>query len=757
MGRLHASTNKGTGTETSAARLAADAVTKIITMMAVMAACALPAAAGPLVKSGACPELKREAFPMGDDFYARMQEDLNGDWMLKDNRGTIQSALDPQASINCTQVAGGLKAEMWASESTPAKVLNIQAFTFDERGRMWAVETFDYPNVITAPFAGHDRVVILEDTDGDHVADKTTVFADKLNIPQGIEITPQGVVVAMPPHLVLFEDKNGDDKADAAEGKILYTGFNKANPGDTHGGISSLRYGMDNWLYGEAGYNGGNVKGVNVPAGVWRARMDGSKFEMVSVTAFGNSHGFGFMEDGQMFASAANGMHSQQAVIPGMPAQNMFTNEANEKIYPVTKDLVQGDWVGFFSAATDHEFYTARLMPQAWWNRAAFVSEGSGHVVNLDFMQPNKSAWKGFHDPLQHNIFASTDAWFAPIATRVGPDGGVWVADWYTYIILHNGIDCAPYGGCPGGAWPNTLRARTRERIYRLVPADGRLDAVLDLRAAGFPQLVATLKSTNMFWRLMAQKLILRKAVSEADKAVVEPLLIEALKSRGKDAMGLDGYALHALWTAEGLGLFAANPAKWDPILKGLLLHPSPAVRMNVVKAMPLTSSSAMAIKDQGRANDEDPYVRLWTLLALGAMPKTDGISVSTDFHNLDKWSQAAFTKAQAGSGVIDATARPPVPALDPVVVSTRPVSSRPGLRALGFRFAGGMAQPMAMGALPPGILSVTDARGAVVGRIAYDGAAWEGGLRLSQDAVYLYAFSAASGERVNGMIKAPR
>ena len=730
-------------------------VASALTAAALMTAAAA-SAAGPLMKTGACPELKREAFAMDDAFYARMQETLNGDWMLKDNRGTIQSALDPQASINCTQVAPGLRAEMWASEATPAKALNLQAFTFDERGRMWAVETFDYPNNITAPFAGHDRVVILEDTDGDRVADKTTVFVDKLNIPQGIEITPQGVVVAMPPHLVVFEDKNGDDKADAPEGRILYTGFNKANPGDTHGGISSLRYGMDNWLYGESGYNGGNVKGVSVPAGVWRARMDGSKFEMVSSTAFGNSHGFGFMEDGQMFASAANGMHSQQAVVPGMPAQNMFTNEANEKIFPATKDLVQGDWVGFFSAATDHEFYTARLMPQAWWNRAAFVSEGSGHVVNLDFLQPNKSAWKGFHDPLQHNLMASSDAWFAPIATRVGPDGGVWVVDWYTYIILHNGIDCAAYGGCPGGAWPNPLRNRTRQRVYRLVPADGKLDAVSDLRTATYAQLVATLKHGNMLWRLMAQKLILRKAVTPADKATVEALLVEALKSRGKDALGLDGYALHALWTAEGLGLFTANAAKWDPILKGLLLHPSPAVRMNVAKAMPATAASAQAIKDQGRVNDEDPYVRLWTLLALAGMPRTDGIAIWADFHNLDKWSQAAYTRAQAGGGIAEAPTRPAIPALDPVSTAARP-AARIHLQRLGFRFAAGSLLPMAPGGLPAGNLSVTDVRGARVGVATWDGSRWLGNLRLPPDAVYPYAFEAGNGDRVTGIIKAPR
>jgi uncharacterized protein len=713
------------------------------------------AAEPPLIKSGTCPELKREPFTMGDDFYTRFTEDLNGDWLLKNNRGTIQTALDGQNSINCTQVPAGFKIEMWASEKTAAPIVNLQAFTFDERGRMWAVETFDYPNTVTDPFSGHDRIVILEDTDGDKVADKQTVFVDKLNIPQGIEITPQGVVIAMPPYLVLFEDKDANDIADIAQGKILYQGFNKANPGDTHGGIGSLKYGMDNWLYGESGYNGGTVKGVTLGPGIWRARMDGSKFEYFAPTASGNSFGMGFMEDGQVFASAANGMHSQQGVIPGVAANRLNTNENDEKIFPVTKDIVQGDWVGFFSAATDHEIYTARLFPQEYWNRAAFVSEGSGHLVNVDFLTPDKSSWKAVHRPATVNIFASTDAWSAPISTRVGPDGAIWVLDWYTYILLHNGINGAPYGGCPGGAWPNSLRTRSRERLYRVLPSTGAMDPILDLRNASYGQLVATFKNTNMLWRMMAQKLILRKAVSASEKALVEPLLIEASRNRSMDAMGLDGVALHAVWTAEGLGLFTTNPTVWDPILKGLLLHPSPAVRMNVAKAMPLTTASVAAIKVQGRVNDEDPFVRLWTLLALSQMPKIDGITLFTDFHNLDKWSQQAFAKAMSGAGIEDIANKPVIPPLDGFTAS---ILASHGLKplTLGPRFqliGQGNLQVKSDWSLPSGTLTLLNVSGKVIERVYYDGKTGTASLGNLGAAVYFYRYRGTTGLDFHGTL----
>lgn len=85
----------------------------------------------------------------------------------------------------------------------------------------------------------------------------------------------------MAPHLVLFEDKNGDDKADSPTGTILYTGFRKNDPGDTYGGITHIKYGLDGWLYGVVGYNGGLVKGVGFAQGLWCGKLDGTKFEFL--------------------------------------------------------------------------------------------------------------------------------------------------------------------------------------------------------------------------------------------------------------------------------------------------------------------------------------------------------------------------------------------------------------------------------------------------------------------------------------------
>lgn len=122
------------------------AIAALATMTMTASAAAMKA---PLTKTGACPELKRETFPMGDNFMGRfIATNLNGDITLKSKFGSIQTALAPQQSIDCSAVAAGFKIEQWTSELETAKIISLQNVTFDERGRVWAVETFDYPNIM---------------------------------------------------------------------------------------------------------------------------------------------------------------------------------------------------------------------------------------------------------------------------------------------------------------------------------------------------------------------------------------------------------------------------------------------------------------------------------------------------------------------------------------------------------------------------------------------------------------------------------
>jgi putative membrane-bound dehydrogenase-like protein len=708
---------------------------------------ALPAQARalktPLTKTGDCPELTRTAMPSPPRF-------LNNpaDITIKKFPNTMQTDLSPEQSVNCAQTTADFKIETWASEKDVGNIKALQYFTFDERGRMWAVETFDYPNIIKDPFLGGDRVVILEDTDGDRVMDKHTVFVSGLNIPQGIEIVPGGVLVAMAPHLVLFEDKNGDDKADAPTGKILYTGFKKNDPGDTHGGIGHIKYAPDGWVYGSVGYNGGTVKSIGFSQGVWRAKPDGTKFEFLGKLT-NNAAGIGIMEDGQVFASTANNDHTFHLAIPGASEPMRGISAYGHSYKPVTKDICQGDWFGNFTAASNHEIYTARLFPKAYWNRAAFVAEGTGHLVNTDYLNKKGSSWQATRIDAAPNLLASTDAWTAPVAAKVGPDGAVWVLDWYNYLFLHNGE--APEGA--GHAYISDLRNKKACRIYRVAPKDGALDPIPNLTGASNATLVATFRHPNMLWRLNAQKILLRNTVTADAKAALEPLLIEAVKSRRKDDVDNDPYFVHALWTAQNLGLFDAAPAKWDPLLKDALLHPAAGARLNALKALPFTAASAQAIKDQGRVNDPDPQVRIAALLALaGNTNKVTGVSMFVDYRNLDDDSKNAFAK----SGVAEAAAKPVVPELQPVGLRG-PTRVDRGAPVRGLRFGmgpGGSWEPLSDGRLEAGILSFYDLGGKITGRMRFDGSAWTRESGSARNAS-LYGFEGFGSTRLTGAMPA--
>ncbi len=167
-----------------------------------------------------------------------------------------QLPLAAKDSMDYIHTEPGFDLQLFAGEPDIVKPI---AFTWDHRGRLWVVETTDYPSVFTDRDQGHDRIVICEDTDGDGKADKFTVFADHLNIPTGIVLVNGGVLVSQAPDFIFLKDTDGDDKADVRE-RVFTDMWSK---GDTHAGPSNLHYGFDNRVYGSVGYAGfkGKVDG----------------------------------------------------------------------------------------------------------------------------------------------------------------------------------------------------------------------------------------------------------------------------------------------------------------------------------------------------------------------------------------------------------------------------------------------------------------------------------------------------------------
>jgi uncharacterized protein len=743
--------------------------------------------ATPLVnKGGTCPDLTKLRETPTDDW----DRTTAGGWQAVPNpastfpRGTIQKNITPEESINCIQTPPGLVAETWASEKSVGGIAYPQHFTFDERGRMWLVEPRSYPNIIRTAsgtitdqkfVGGQDRILILEDTDGDRVMDKVTVFKSGLNMPQSIEMVKGGVVVSMVPYVVFFPNNNDT----AGTPQILWSGMGGGNGNyDTHSGISSFIYGLDNWIYGIDGWGSCNAEGVNCGQGkVYRFRhpaigFSKKEFELWSSEGPYNAWGVGVMEDGQIFQSGATGTpHINHSIRKGQPAIDIRTDPSNEsdknKFYPITGDRYYAEGStsknskGWFNSGTTAvsgmHFYTSRLFPKKYWNRFAFNCEGASKLCNQDSLVVSTngtntgSTWRAVRmpGPDRSNLIASTDAWVAPILAKTGPDGAVWVLDWNNYLFIHNPL--TPKG--PGEAWNNKLRVKDSYRIYRITPEDGSREPVLNLTTATVPQLVATLSNPNFLWRMHAQRQLIWKGFTAEMGTLLEGILT---KSRIVDDVGNDPAVTHAIWTLSGLGQFEAtgNPTKWDPILKSLLLHPAWCVRENALKAMPRTAASAQSISDNCSVNDSHGHVRLQAMVAwseISAKPANPTAMWST-YQNVDAYSKTAFTDAKLTS----AATLPCEPKYDPAVsIQHSSMGKLAQPRSdLQFTVQGNGFTIHNNQQLNSGVLFVFDPNGHLVFQSTYDAAQkkWSQpkaeGLRAP---VYLYLYRGTKGDLLKG------
>jgi putative membrane-bound dehydrogenase-like protein len=559
----------------------------------------------------------------------------------------MQAPLSPAESMKHLSVPGGFRVELFAAEPDIVKPI---AITWDGRGRAWIAETLDYPNNKRPDGEGHDRILIAEDTNGDGKADRFTVFADKLSIPTSMVMAAGGLIVAQPPHMLFLQDTDGDGKADVR--KVLFTGFGVH---DTHAGPSNLRLGLDNWIYGTVGYSGfdGVIGGkrYRFGQGIFRFRPDGSELEFLGSTS-NNTWGLGIDETGEVFYSTANGEHSSYLAIPnryfesvrGLLGKGTVRMADYWRFHPITA-IRQVDFHDGFTAAAGHALYTARQFPRSYWNRVAFVAEPTGHLVAMCLLDKQGSNFVT-HD--RFNLLSSSDEWTAPIAAEVGPDGAVWVLDWYNYIVQHNPTPPGFETG-KGNAYVTPLRDRKHGRIYRIVNEAAKPSAAMNLDTATPAQLVETLKNDNMFWRLQSQRRLVDRG-----KLDVLPALLALASTESVDATGEDLPTIHALASLRGLGAFARPDAPTTALLHKNLKHASPGVRRAAIGCLPHTEEAVEAILAADVLRDREPLVRRAALLALSEMPssKSAGTAVCAMLvaaeNGKDRWVPLAATSAAA-------------------------------------------------------------------------------------------------------------
>ena len=402
----------------------------------------------------------------------------------------------PQELPKALEVHPEFNLSLVAAEPLINKPMNID---WDEKGRLWVVETPEYPNGLRqsnvdawkdsgANQPGHydrkplDCVSILSDTNGDGVMDKKTVFADEIELATSSVFYKNGVIVCAAPDVWFFEDTNGDDKADKRT--KIYTNLGNR---DTHAVINNMRWGLDGWIYATHGYSstddvksGDGSKGFGpAGSGVVRFKPDGSAFEQYASRG-GNTWGLDITSDGQVFyTQPTSGNHFIHVVLPeyvlakgklpGVSGTNGML--PREPTYPAMhweqQAYVQIDQVGSYTAAAGCAIYEGGAWP-AKWNYGYFTTEPTLNIVSHFMVEPDGVTYKAKREPgrEQTEFIRSQNLWFRPIENRVGPDGALYIVDFCNQAVIHNDTRGPTHG--PANAAVRPDRDHYYGRIWKV-------------------------------------------------------------------------------------------------------------------------------------------------------------------------------------------------------------------------------------------------------------------------------------------------
>ena len=354
--------------------------------------------------------------------------------------------VSPAEQLAAFSVPPGFTVDLISSEPDVAKPMNL---AFDRKGRLWVSSSLEYPFAAAADQTPRDTIRILEDHDDDGKADKVTVFADELNIPIGLIPYGDGVICFSIPNIWYLRDTDGDDRCDKRE--VLYGPFDTTR--DTHGMCNAFRRGDDGWIYSCHGFN--NRSEV--------AGKDGHKVVLTS----GNT--FRFRPDGSRIE-----LYTQGQVNPfGMSIDHfgdIFTADCHTK--PVTLLLPGGcydsfgrphDGLGYVPNVMEHLHGSTAIAALALGEHLRFPAEYSnstfdGNVmtsrVNQNSLKRTGSSVRAIEQP---DLVSSSDPWFRPVDLVAGPDGALYMADFYNRIIGHYEVDLKHPG-----------RDRFRGRLWRV-------------------------------------------------------------------------------------------------------------------------------------------------------------------------------------------------------------------------------------------------------------------------------------------------
>lgn len=572
-----------------------------------------------------------------------------------EKKSTTTGGLTPQEALAAFELPEGFKIELVASEPM---VSDPVAMEVDEHGNMYVVEMHGYP----LDTAGSGIIKLLTDTNADGLPDRAVTFADGLRLPTGIMRWKKGILVVDVPDIVYLEDSNNDGKADIK--KRMLTGLALTNPQHI---ANTPMYGLDNWIYVAhqglvtpkvvMAFNdtGSNIRFADQPAGKQLPRnADGrnirfkpgtNELEMLSGDSqYGQTfdawgHHFGTSNADHLFYEAIAARYLERN--PALPVSESMDHIPDHgraaEVYPITKNpehQLLTD-VGVITSSCGVTWYQGGAFPDSF-NNVSFIAEPVHNLVHADRITEKGASFIAERVYQKQEFLASTDAWFRPVQFYVGPDGALYVIDYYREIIEHPewmsdsvNNSGALYNGSDKG------------RIYRITPTNAaKMNWCnnIQLASATTEKLISTLSSNNIWWRRHAQRLLLDKNDSQTVS------LLHRFLDSTTSAAGI----AHALWTLEGLN------ATDKMILNKAFQNPVAGVRENAIKIaelhlkeMPQLEKDLLSLQA-----DSSTKVRYQLLCTLGNL--NDAASATVRQKLLlqdieDRWMQMAALTSSYG------------------------------------------------------------------------------------------------------------
>ena len=497
----------------------------------------------------------------------------------------------------------GLTIELAAAEPD---VVSPVAIAWDEDGRMFVAEMIDYPS---GPTAG--RVRMLEDRDGDGRYERASVFADRLPYPTSVLPWGGGVLVAAAPDILFFRDRDGDGRAD--ERQVILTGFGEGNQQLR---VNGLTWGMDNWVYGANGRSEGDIRRPSDPAAkVVSLRRHDFRFrpatgEIEAVAGFSQ---FGLPRDdwGNRFPSWNTVPFRHVVIEDRVLSRNPYLAESSSvaeildpsdgsRVFAISPPQVtfNREPVTAFNASCGPTVYRGGLLGDAYEGNA-FVCESLTNLVHRRLLRPAGPTFTASRVEQGREFLASTDPAFRPVNLATGPDGALYIVDFYREMVEHPQFV------------PEDVRASVefrrwhdRGRIWRVRPGGGvtvrTASPAPRLSRAGPDELVALLGHANGWWRDTAQRLLVERRAMPA-----VPALAHAV-----DRAAAPLARLHALWALEGLC------ALDDSHVASALHDPHPGVREAAARLA--AGRPGLAPGLIGLADDPAVRARFQAAIALG-------------------------------------------------------------------------------------------------------------------------------------------